>query len=74
MGIMTLLHKKDDKTDLKNWRPLLNFDCKLFSKLVKGRMSTVLADLIHQDQVCVDPGKKIMDSLVLIRDDFCYAR
>ncbi len=70
MGIMTLLHKKDDKTDLKKWRPvtLLNFDCKLFSKLLKGRMSTVLADLIHSDQACAVPERKITDSLVLIRD------
>lgn len=76
IGIMTLIHKKDDKMDLKNWRPitLLNFDCKLFSKLLKLRMSTVLADLIHPDQACAVPGRKITDSLVLIRDSICYAR
>lgn len=50
-GIVTLLFKKEDKTELKNWRPitLLNFDNKLFSKILANRMSTVLSDLIHPD-------------------------
>ena len=75
-GIVTLLHKKDDKTDLKNWRPitLLNFDCKLFSKLLANRMSMVLGEVIHPDQTCAIPERKITDSLVLIRDTICYAR
>ena len=76
LGIVTLLHKKDDKTDLKNWRPitLLNFDCKLFSKLLASRMSLVLGEVIHPDQACALPGRRITDNLVLIRDTICYAR
>ena len=76
VGIVTLLHKKDDKTDLKNWRPvtLLNVDCKLFSKLLASRLSLVLGEVIHPDQSCAVPGRKITDSLVLIRDTICYAR
>ena len=76
IGIVTLLHKNKDRTDLKNWRPitLLNFDCKLFSKLLSSRMSMVLGELIHPDQACAVPGRKITDSLVLIRDTICYAR
>lgn len=75
-GIVSLLHKKKDKTDLMNWRPitLLNFDCKLFSKLLASRMSLFLKDVIHPDQTCAIPGRKITDSLVLIRDTICYAR
>ena len=76
LGIVTLLHKKDDKTDLKNWRPitLLNFDCKLFSKLLATRMTKVLGEVIHLDQACALPGRRITDNLVLIRDTICYAR
>ncbi len=37
-------------------------------------MSTVLEDVIHPDQACAVPGRKITDSLVLIRDAICYAR
>ena len=55
--IVTLLYKDSDKTDLKNWRPitLLNFDCKLFSKILATRMSLVLEELIHLDQACAVP-------------------
>lgn len=76
VGIVKLIYKKDDKTDLKNWRPitLLNADCKLFSKLLANRMSVVLGEVIHPDQTCGIPGRKITDSLVLIRDTICYAR
>ncbi|XP_056298028.1 uncharacterized protein LOC130211313 [Pseudoliparis swirei] len=31
-------------------------------------------ELIHPDQACAVPGRKITDSLVLIRDTICYAR
>lgn len=76
VGIVTLLHKNKDKNDLTNWRPitLLNFDCKLFSKILASRMSLFLEELIHPDQACAVPGRKITDSLVLIRDTICYAR
>ncbi len=68
--------KKGDKTDLKNWRPitLLNFDCKLFCKILAKRMLTVLEDMIHPDQACAVPERKITDNLVLIRDAIFYAR
>nr|BAD04856.1 reverse transcriptase [Takifugu rubripes] len=76
VGIVTLLHKQKDKTELKNWRPitLLNVDCKLFSRLLATRMSTFLEEVIDPDQACAIPGRKITDSLVLIRDTICYAR
>ncbi len=82
--IVSLLYKKGDRTDLetnywkliKNWRPitLLNFDCKLFSKVLATRMSTVLEDVIHLDQACAVPRIKITDSLVLTRYAICYTR
>lgn len=76
VGIVTLLYKNKDKNDLKNWRPisLLNVDYKLFSKLLASRMSLFLEEVIHPDQACAIPGRKITDSLVLIRDTICYAR
>lgn len=48
-------------------------DCKLFGKLLSTRMSTIL-DVIHPDQICTVPGKRITDGLGLIRDTICYAR
>ena len=57
VGIVTLIHKKDGQTDLKNWRPitLLNADCKLFSKLLATRLTRVLGEVIHPDQACALP-------------------
>lgn len=59
-GIVTLLHKKDAKDDLRNWRPitLLNIDCKLFSKILATLISRVLIELIHPDQTCAIRGRK----------------
>ncbi|KAI4881095.1 hypothetical protein NFI96_005182 [Prochilodus magdalenae] len=42
--------------------------------LTSRRMSTVLEDVIHPDQACAVPGRKITDSLVLVRDAICFAR
>ena len=75
-GVVTLLFKKGEASDLRNWRPitLLNFDLKLFSKVLTLRMATVLEDVIHPDQTCAVAGRRITDSLVLVRDAICYAR
>ncbi len=46
----------------------------IISKVLATRMSTVLGDVIHPDQACAVPGRRITDSLVLTRDAICYAR
>lgn len=76
MGLVTLIHKGKDETVLENWRPitLLNCDCKLFSKLLAVRIRPVLSQIIHQDQACAVKGRKIADSLLLIRDKICFER
>ena len=37
-------------------------------------MRTVLAGVIHPDQTCTVVGRRITDSLVLVRDTICLAR
>ncbi|KAM7388959.1 hypothetical protein PAMP_022961 [Pampus punctatissimus] len=37
-------------------------------------LAEVKKELIHPDQACAIPGRKITDGLVLIRDTICYAR
>ena len=70
VDIVTLLHKYNDRTDLKYWSPitLLNLDCELITKVLTLRMSSVLGEVIHPDQTCAIPGRKITDSLILIGD------
>ena len=38
------------------------------------RMRTVLGGVIHPDQTCAVAGRKITDSLILVRDAICLAR
>ena len=57
VGMVTLMHKDNDKTRLKNWERimLVDFDDKLFNKSSALRMSLVLEELIHPDQPCDVP-------------------
>ena len=64
-----LVHKKDDKRLLKNWRPisLLNVDYKICSKGVSLRLSKVLESIVDPDQTCLIPGRSIHSNLVLFK-------
>lgn len=76
MALVKLIHKKGEKIDLKNWRPisLLNVDYKLFSKLLASRLTGVLDQVIHPDQLCAVPGRRITDGLILVRDIIHYSQ
>ena len=67
---LKLLYKKDDKHDLKNWRPisLLNSDYKLLATVLAARVKALLPSLIHQDQTCGIPGRTIFENLFRLRD------
>ena len=69
-SVTRLVHKKDDKRCLKNWRPisLLNVDYKICLKAFSLRLSKVLDSIIDPDQMCSVPGRSIVSNLQLIRD------
>ena len=69
-SITRLVYKKDDRRNLKNWRPisLLNVDYKICLKAISLRLSKVLDTIIDPDQTCSVPGKSIASNLVLLRD------
>ena len=73
-AILSLLFKKGDKEDIKNWRPisLLNTDYKIASKALSLRLRGVLQHIMHPDQSCSVPGRSINDNLILIRDCLVY--
>ena len=73
-SITRLIHKKDDKRNLKNWRPisLLNVDYKICSKAVSLRLSKVLGSIVDPDQTCSVPGRSISSNLVLLRDTLAF--
>ena len=75
MSYITLLCKdKAHSEEMKNYRPisLLNYDYKIISKSICNRMSLVLENIIHPDQVCAVKGRTIFDNLHLLRDIVDY--
>uniref|UniRef100_A0A3B5QY84 Reverse transcriptase domain-containing protein n=1 Tax=Xiphophorus maculatus TaxID=8083 RepID=A0A3B5QY84_XIPMA len=69
-GMISLLYKKGEKTDLKNWRPLtlLGVDVKIIAKVLFFRLQTVITTIIGKEQTCGVKGRRMTDSLALIRD------
>ncbi|CAM5139375.1 unnamed protein product [Eretmochelys imbricata] len=69
-AVLTLLPKKGDFRNLRNWRPvsLLSTDYKIVAKAISLRLGSVMADVIHPDQTYTVPGRSIFDNLFLVRD------
>lgn len=69
-AVLTLLPKKGDLQEIKNWRPvsLLCADYKLLSKVLANRLKKVMDEAIHQTQTYCVPGRSIVDNVSLIRD------
>ncbi len=70
LAMISLIFKKGDKLELKNWRPisLLNVDYKIGTKVLASRLKNVLSLVLNADQTCGVPGCSILDNLSLIRD------
>ena len=58
-GLITLLYKKHDRLDVKNWRPisLLCTDYKILSKVLTNRIKPVLSSVVSECQSCGVPGR-----------------
>ena len=67
-AIISLIFKKGDKKDIKNWRPisLLNYDYKILTKTMAARLKGVINEIIHVNQACGIKGRNIQDHLLLI--------
>ena len=77
-GLLSLIFKKGEKRDLKNWRPisLLCVDYKIGTRALAARLQKVLPSVLHEDQTCGVPGRSIFSNLYLIRDliEYCSAK
>ncbi|CAM5080082.1 unnamed protein product [Eretmochelys imbricata] len=69
-AVLTLLLKKGDLRDLRNWHPvsLLSTDYKIIAKAISLWLGSVLADVIHPDQTYTVLDRSIFDNLFLVRD------
>ncbi|KAK3083826.1 hypothetical protein FSP39_003749 [Pinctada imbricata] len=75
-GILTLIHKKGEREDIKNWRPLtlLNVDYKIISKSLANRIKPLLTKLKHPNQKGFIPGRNIQEANRLIQDIIEYVK
>lgn len=69
-AVITLLPKKGDLNDVKNWRPvsLLSSDYKILSKTLANRLSEAIEQVVHPDQTYCIPSRRISDNISFIRD------
>lgn len=68
-GVITLIYKKGDKRDIKNYRPitLLNTDYKILAKIIANRMKEVAGDAVRSLQAYGIPSRDITDSIIMIQ-------
>jgi hypothetical protein len=68
-AIISILYKKGDVREIKNYRPvsLLTIDYKVITKVLKSRLSRVIGGLVHPDQACGIPKRSINDQLFNIQ-------
>ena len=66
---ITLIYKKSDPTDIRNYRPisLLNVDYKIVSKVYANHISAVLSELLGPMQYAFK-GRDVCDGLIFLRD------
>ena len=74
-GTITLIPKKGDLRERKNWRPitLLTVDYKIASRAIGGRLLKVLSHVISPDQSGSVPGRFIGESVLLLQNIVEYA-
>ncbi|CAI5460850.1 unnamed protein product [Closterium sp. Yama58-4] len=75
-AVTILLHKKGDKDQLNNYRPitLLNFTYKVLARVVADRMKKFLSRVISPEQYGFLPGRRLTDAVGLVADIIDTAR
>ena len=74
ISIIALIHKKDDKELLDNWRPisLLCVDYKIIAKVLSLRLKQALPHILGEEQTCGVLGRTIFENLYTLRDIIRY--
>ena len=71
-SIISLIHKKGDKTDIENYRPmsLTNTDYRILTFVLAIRLQKVIKDIVSPDQVAYIKGRFIGTNIRLVLDLF----
>ena len=74
-GLITLIYKKGDKLDTKNWSPisLLCTDYKILTKVLTNRLLSVISSVVGSEQACGVPGRFSSENVHLLKDVVDYA-
>ena len=73
-GIITLLFKKGDCKELRNWRPitLLNCDYKIIAAVLAARVQEVVGEIVHENQTGYIKGRLSACNVRLTKDVIEY--
>ena len=76
IGIITLIHKKGDKSEIANYRPitLLNTDYKIIAKCYATRLKTVISQLVGYNQRGFVPRRDIRANIMEVKLALEYAQ
>ena len=71
-SVITLIHKKDDKSDITNYRPisLTNTDYRILAHVLSTRLQNVISDLVGPNQVTYIKRRFIGTNIRLVKDIF----
>jgi exonuclease III/ribonuclease HI len=74
-GWMCPIFKKNERSEIANYRPItvLNTDYKIMTKAITMRLTTVIDDLIEDDQAGFIPKRSIFDQVKLAKLTLRYA-
>ncbi|GBG81321.1 hypothetical protein CBR_g31996 [Chara braunii] len=66
-GIISLLFKKGERNEVRNWRPisLLNVVYKILAKTLANRLANYLPCIVHRDQGAFVLGRSIFENVVI---------
>ena len=73
--VISCLYQKGDREDITNRYPilLLNYDNKIYTKILAKKMQSILEDVIDAEQTAAIKGRIITENLQLNRDLMLYA-
>lgn len=72
---ITCIYRKGEIEDITNGQPvsLLNYDYKIFTKVIANRIQSSLEDIIGSEQTAAVRERTIIENLLLNRDIIAYA-
>ena len=71
-SVITLIHKKEDKTNIENYRPisLTNTDFRILACVLASRLQRVINDIVGPDHTAYIKGRFIGSNVRLVQDVF----